>query len=267
MTADLVIVNGTVVFPDDNPRLATIEIADGVIVGIHDPSSTIVANKEIDASGLYIFPGAIDPHIHLGGYQPLSVDTEPGTGLAALGGVTTLVNYFKATGSYLDLVPQYIDTYESGAYIDAAFHLQLLTEPHLVELVETTRRFGITSYKINLAWKGREKEVFGSDRAVDNGWVWAAMEAMKSIDPDRMVLNVHCENQELKNEARRRYESEMEPTLEFYERLAPDFSETDSVLSMMMLARQTRVATYLVHLSSRLSMDALQLEWADNQRL
>ncbi len=177
------------------------------------------------------------------------------------------MNYFKATGSYLDLVPEYIETCERDSHIDAAFHLQLLTEPHLLELETSTRRFGITSYKINLAWKGREKAVFDSDRPVDNGWVWSVMEAMKEIDAEKMVLNVHCENQELKNEAKRRIADEMTPDLGFYERLAPDFSETDSVLSMMLLARVTGVTTYLVHLSSNLTMQALELPWAEQDNL
>ncbi len=264
---DMAIVNGTVVVPGEEPRLAELAIDDGKVSAIHPAGTEVPADERIDASGLHVLPGAIDPHIHLGGYQDLAIDTEPGTGLAALGGVTTLVNYFKATGSYLDLVPTYIETYENGAYIDAAFHLQLLTEPHLTELAETTSRFGITSYKINLAWKGREKQVFDSDRPIDNGWVWSVMEEMREIDSEHMVLNVHCENQELKNEARRRIEDEMEPTLAFYERLAPDFSETDSVLSMMLLARVSGVTTYLVHLSAALTMDALALPWADNDRL
>lgn len=267
MMADLAIINGTVVVPGGDPTPMDIAVTDGKIIGLDDPGWVNDAGQTIDAKGLHVFPGAIDPHIHLGGYQPLETDTGPGTRLAALGGVTTIVNYFKATGSYLELVPEYIETYQRWSHVDAAFHLQLLTEPHLVELEETTRRFGITSYKINLAWKGREKAVFDSDRPIDNGWVWSVMEAMKEIAPDIMVLNVHCENQELKNEARRRIADEMSPDLEFYERLAPDFSETDSVLSMMLLARVTSVRTYLVHLSSRLSMEALELPWAQNKRL
>lgn len=265
--ADLVIINGTVVIPGEEPRPADLSIANGLIAGIHDPGEAPVGVDMIDATGLHVMPGAVDPHIHLGGYQPLEVDTEPGTGLAALGGVTTLVNYFKQTGSYLEMAPRYIETYEGNAYVDSAFHFQLLTQPHLTELAETTERFGITSYKINLSWKGREKQVFDSDRPVDNGWVWSVMEAMKDIDPDRMVLNVHCENSELKNEARRRIADEMTPDLLFYERLAPDFSETDSVLAMMLLARQTGVTTYLVHLSAKLTMEALTLPWAQNERL
>lgn len=264
---DLAIVNGMVVVPGEQPRQADISITSGRIVGIHDQGEITEPGETIDAAGLHILPGAIDPHIHLGGYQPLEVDTEPGTALAALGGVTTLVNYFKQTGSYLDVVPEYIETYQRSAHIDAAFHLQLLTQPHLTELAESTRRFGITSYKINLAWKGREKAVFDSDRPVNNGWVWSVMEAMKEIDPTRMVLNVHCENQELKNEAVLRIRHEMTPDLGFYERLAPDFSETDSVLSIMLLARETGVTTYMVHLSARLTTDALTLPLADNAGL
>ena len=264
---DGVVVNGTVVVPGREPAMVDLSIADGKIAGIHDPGTAPDAAEEIDAAGLHVLPGAIDPHIHLGGYQPLEVDTEPGTALAAIGGVTTLVNYFKATGSYLDLVPRYVETYERSAHIDSAFHLQMLTEPHLKELAETTKRFGITSYKINLVWKGREKAVFGSNRAINNGWVWSVMEAMRDIATERMVLNIHCENQELKNEARDRIVDEMTPDLSYYERLAPDFSETDSVLSMMLLARVTGVTTYMVHLSSRLTMDALHLDWATNPRL
>jgi len=260
---DLAVVNGTVVVPGAEPRNADLAITDGKITGIHPPGAGEPAGDRIDATGLHVMPGAIDPHIHLGGYQPLDVDADPGTGLAAIGGVTCLVNYFKATGSYLDLVPEYIRTYEAGAHIDAAFHLQLLTEPHLQELAETVDRFGITSYKINLAWKGREQAVFGSDRTIDNGWVWAAMEEMRRIDPERMVLNIHCENQELKNEAHRRNEADVEESLRFYERLAPDFTETDSVLSMMLLAKLTGITTYLVHLSSQLTTEALTLDWAD----
>ncbi len=264
---DLAIVNGAVVIPGADPAPIDIAVTDGIIAGLAESGSITGATQVVDATGLHVFPGAIDPHIHLGGYQPLETDTEPGTRLAALGGVTTLVNYFKATGSYLDLVPEYIDTFERDSHIDAAFHLQLLTEPHLLELETTTRRFGITSYKINLAWKGREKAVFDSDRPVDNGWVWSVMEAMKEIDAEKMVLNVHCENQELKNEAKRRIADEMTPDLGFYERLAPDFSETDSVLSMMLLARVTGVTTYLVHLSSNLTMQALELPWAEQDNL
>jgi dihydropyrimidinase len=266
--ADLNITNGTVVVPGQEPRAADVAVSDGKIAGIYEPGEAPDAREEVDATGLHVLPGAIDPHVHLGQYKPLEIDTGAGTALAALGGTTTLINYFKNVESYLDVTPGFIETYEAHAHIDAAFHLQLLTEPHLVELRDTYRDFGITSYKINLAWKGKEKQAFDSDRAIDNGWVWAVMEEMTAIDPERFTLNIHCENQELKNAARAKVVDEMEPTLRYFERLAPDFSETDSVMSMLLLARVTGIRTYMVHLSARLTCDALaQLAWAENERL
>ena len=110
--ADLAIINGTVVVPGGDPTPMDIAVTDGKIIGLDDPGWVNDAGQTIDAKGLHVFPGAIDPHIHLGGYQPLETDTGPGTRLAALGGVTTIVNYFKATGSYLELVPEYIETYQ-----------------------------------------------------------------------------------------------------------------------------------------------------------
>ncbi|MDX1690060.1 MAG: amidohydrolase family protein [Acidimicrobiia bacterium] len=256
---DLVIRGGTVVVPGEDPRPADIVVDGGRIVGLDDAGSATDARRTIDATGLHVLPGAVDPHVHLGNYQPLEVDVEPGTALAALGGVTTIVNYFKDPDSYLERVPEYLETYRAGAHVDAAFHLQLLTETHLDELEATTREHGITSYKINLAWKGRATEVFGTDRPIDNGWVRTVMGVMRSIDPEAMVLNVHCENQELKDEARRRLETEMEPTLEFYERLAPPVSEADAVQSMLLLARESGVRTYLVHLSAAMTMELLDV--------
>ena len=93
--ADLVVANGTVVIPGEVPRPADISITGERIAGIHEPGLAPEAAEKIDAAGLHVLPGAMDPHIHLGGYQPLEVDASPGTGLAALGGVTTLVNYFN----------------------------------------------------------------------------------------------------------------------------------------------------------------------------
>ncbi|MGA7269943.1 MAG: amidohydrolase family protein, partial [Acidimicrobiia bacterium] len=236
------------------------------IAGVVDPGTAPNSREVIDASGLVVLPGAIDPHVHLGNYQPLEVDVEPGTALAAKGGVTTIINYFKNPASYTELMPEYLHSYGSGAHIDAAFHLQLLTETHLDELEAIAREYGITSYKVNLAWKGRAEQVFGTDRPIDNGWVWSVMKELGRIDPERMVLNVHCENQELKNEARRRLEPDMEPTLQFYERLAPPISEADSVQSMLLLAHETGVRTYLVHLSSALTMEVLALHpWVSDR--
>ncbi len=69
--SDLAIVNGTVVIPGSDPAAMDITVTDGTISGLGEPGSITDATQVIDATGLHVFPGAIDPHIHLGGYQPL----------------------------------------------------------------------------------------------------------------------------------------------------------------------------------------------------
>lgn len=268
MTVDLVVAGGQVVVPGKDPQKMDISVAGGKIVGLHAPGQAPeAAARVVDAAGLHVLPGLIDAHIHLGNFNDLVTDVGPGTQMAALGGVTTLVNYFKATGSYLDLVPGWIETFETHSYVDAAFHLQLLVQKHLDELVETSRQFGITSYKVNLVWKGKERAVFDSDRPVDNGWVWSCMEAMQKIDPEAMVMNIHCENEEIKNEARRRIGRPAEGDLALYEALAPDVSEVDSVLSMLALAAYTGTRTYLVHLSAAWTCEILASDLAAKGRI
>src|SRR5438309_2206906 len=62
MAFDLIIRGGTVVLPDRTER-ADVAIADEKFVEIA-PRVSGAASEEINASGLHIFPGLIDPHVH-----------------------------------------------------------------------------------------------------------------------------------------------------------------------------------------------------------
>lgn len=64
-TADLIIRHGTVVDGSGSPaRTADVVVCDGVITEIAERSSAGAA-KEIDANGMWVTPGFIDPHTHL----------------------------------------------------------------------------------------------------------------------------------------------------------------------------------------------------------
>src|SRR5476651_225823 len=80
MNFDLLIRNGLVV-SDDAVRQASLGIVDGTIVEMGDPTGA--SREEIDATGLHIFPGVIDPHVHFN--EPGRTDWEGiATGSAAL---------------------------------------------------------------------------------------------------------------------------------------------------------------------------------------
>lgn len=63
---DTVITNGTLVIPNQGQMAASVAIIGGKIAGLLDPEETVDADETIDAGGLFVFPGLIDPHMHIG---------------------------------------------------------------------------------------------------------------------------------------------------------------------------------------------------------
>src|SRR5215472_15086148 len=61
--ADLVIRNGTVVQPHELALSHDIAVTDGSIAAV-GPNLPLTGVSEIDASGLHVFPGGVDPHVH-----------------------------------------------------------------------------------------------------------------------------------------------------------------------------------------------------------
>ena len=91
MTADLIISGGRIIVEgNDGIRHADVAIRDGVFQTIAEPG-TLIGNRNIDAAGKIVLPGAIDLHVHF--RQPgfeYKEDFEHGTAAAACGGVTTV---------------------------------------------------------------------------------------------------------------------------------------------------------------------------------
>src|SRR5919199_3361187 len=86
-----VIRNGTVVTPRDRYP-ADLVCEDGHITALEGPDSASGADEEIDATGLLVFPGFIDPHVH--SRDPGLTEKEDfahSTRAAAAGGVTTIL--------------------------------------------------------------------------------------------------------------------------------------------------------------------------------
>ena len=91
----LLIKNGTVVTAEKSFP-ADILIEGETIKELRPGIPAASGDKVLDASGMLLFPGGIDPHTHLdmpfGGTQS-SDDFETGTRAAAIGGTTTIVDF------------------------------------------------------------------------------------------------------------------------------------------------------------------------------
>lgn len=101
MKIDLVIRDAIIVSPEDQTR-GDLLVADGHIAGTVAPGTGEGA-QVIEAAGLYVLPGAIDPHVHM--MDPGLTEKEDfttGTGAAAVGGVTTVVEHHRSLPFVLD---------------------------------------------------------------------------------------------------------------------------------------------------------------------
>ncbi len=95
MAVDLVIRDGIIVSPHGRVR-GDLLVANGRVVGIV-ASGQGEGREVVDASGLYVLPGGVDPHVHM--MDPGLTEREDfttGTAAAAVGGVTTIVEHHRS---------------------------------------------------------------------------------------------------------------------------------------------------------------------------
>src|SRR6187431_3315811 len=119
------------------------------------------ADKEIDASGKLVFPGGIDPHVHLD--MPFmgtfSSDThETGTRAALFGGTTTVIDFVLQTQghSLKEALADWNSRAKGTTVGDYSFHMAVTdyndsTKDEIKKMVEEE---GITSFKTFMAYKG-----------------------------------------------------------------------------------------------------------------
>lgn len=260
MDADLCICSGNVVFPGQGVKKADLVINAGKIAAICVDSSVVNAAKVIDAEGLYIFPGVIDPHMHLGIYNDLAADFAEQTPAAALGGVTTIVNYYRGRDSYHCYVPELIRCGEENSYIDFTFSLGVLTRRHLAELQSIAETFGITSYKFYRNYQDNIGRIFQADDplTLDSADLLDILKRFRVLSP-HMQLCVHCEDMDVQRSVVQALRTgPAEDTLEFFSRTSPDYVETNSIMQLMYLNKQAGGRAYAVHVSAGTSVEAIK---------
>lgn len=95
MSIDLVVRDAIIVSPHSRTQ-GDLLVSAGRVAGMV-ASGTGRGAEIVDASGLYLLPGAVDPHVHL--QDPgltHQEDFTTGTGAAAVGGVTTVVEHHRS---------------------------------------------------------------------------------------------------------------------------------------------------------------------------
>src|SRR5205085_12184661 len=151
--------NGRIITATDN-YVADILIEGETIKAIGRDLATKV-EKEIDAAGLLVFPGGIDPHVHLS--MPFmgtfsSDDYETGTRAALFGGTTSVIDFIlqRQGNSLQSALDEWRGRSNGNCVGDYSFHMAVTdfnekTKPEIRDFIE---KEGIVSFKTFMAYKG-----------------------------------------------------------------------------------------------------------------
>ncbi len=246
----LLIKNGEIVTAASRMR-ADIYCEDETITRIAQNLDAPAGAQVIDATGKYVFPGFIDPHVHI--HLPfmgtVTKDTHrTGSQAALVGGTTTFIE-MMAPNRQEDLMKGYRHWNElagGNSACDYTFHVGVTkfddqTEAQLREIVQD----GMTSFKVFLAYKG----FFG----VNDEELFKALTLAKELG---VRVTAHCENDELVAQLQAQLLAAGKTGPEWHEPSRPERVEADGTSHFAAFLEITGAKGYVVHLSCAPALEA-----------
>ena len=247
MEFDLVLKNGTVVTAGDVFQ-ADIGISGGIVKQIGFDLGP--GREEIDVTGHYLLPGAVDAHTHVDaefqGVQSRE-DFYSGTVAAACGGVTTILDYAIPTPGQTPLETVEVWKAKAGpkAIIDYGFHVAVF-QPNdtAIQQVPDVIAEGHPSFKIFM---------MGSFEHNLDGF----MDMMAAIGRYGGMINVHCEDACCLSYLARQFNKSGKYGADYFADSRPRIAEGIAAMRAIGLAQVAEVPAYLVHLSCEESLESL----------
>jgi dihydropyrimidinase len=253
--ADQVVTGGVVVFPEWGPLRVDLRVSGDRIVEVGERLSPRSGEAVLDATGRHVFPGFIDPHVHLGNVNRFADDVATETLAAAVGGVTTLLTYVKVLRhretqvSYHDVLPEVRRAIDELASIDVGCHLAISTRQH-VEEITSYRQLGCHSFKFYMGYRDDPRALRRGSVGVDDGFILEAMRAIAATGGGATAL-VHCENEDIARSLVAGIPDPARASWSDWAGTRPSLIEVEAIQRASLLAREAGAPLYVVHLSSR----------------
>jgi dihydropyrimidinase len=244
----LLIKNGEIVTPSER-YVADIFCEAETITTIDRDIKAPPGAEVIDATGKYVFPGFIDPHVHI--YLPFmgtyAKDTHETASRAALvGGTTTFIEMIcPACGDKpLEAFELWLGKAQGQSACDFTFHMGVTRYDEEAErdFKEIVKR-GISSFKIFLAYKG----AFG----LTDEELYKTLTLAKKLG---VITTAHCENADLVLELQKKLLAEGKTGPEWHYWSRPPAVEAEGVHHLMTFAEMTGAHVYIVHTSCEESL-------------
>ena len=223
----------------------------------------VTADEIIDATGLLVLPGGIDPHVHLD--MPFmgtfSSDThETGTRGALFGGTTTVIDFVLQTQGHTlrEALQQWNSRAQGTAVGDYSFHMAVTdfndqTRAEIRTMIETE---GITSFKTFMAYKGA--------LMIDDRQMTALMQEVRGQGG---MVTVHATNGDMIDYliAKHRAEGNLSPRYHYLSQ--PEVTEAEASGRFADIADYTNCPGYIVHLTCEGALNAVRNATRRNQHL
>ena len=256
----LMIKGGEVVTASDRFH-ADVRVDGGAITDLGTRLEPRTGDETIDASGKLVLPGFIDPHVHmeLPFMGTVSADDfEVGGASGAAGGTTCFIDFcIQGRGEPLPKAIEGWHAKSRKSAVDYTYHMAITdfgpnTPAEMREVVET---HGITSFKIFLAYKGA--------LMVDDGQLYQIMKEAAKLGA---VVTVHAENGDAVVHLQKELLAKGCTGPEFHPVSRPSAVEGEATERALMMARLHGASAYIVHMTCKEAMHALERAKLGGQR-
>jgi allantoinase len=240
--ADLVIRGGTVVGLAGTAR-EDVAVADGRIAAT-GPDLAVTGTEEVDATGMHVFPGGVDPHVHFN--EPGRTDWEgiaSGSEALATGGFTVYVdmplNSLPVTTD-ADAFDRKRAAAEAASHVDFGLWAGLV--PGSTGAIEDLWRRGARGFKAFLCDSGLAEFPPADDLTL--------LEGMRRCAPLGAIVLVHAENAAIVAELGRRAAREGRRGARDFAASRPVLAELEAIDRALFFAGETGCALHVVHVST-----------------
>jgi dihydropyrimidinase len=243
---ELIIKGGNIVTTTET-YVADIGVQGEKIVAIAKNLRAASGTRIINAAGKYVFPGAIDVHVHfqLPAFGTVSCDDfESGTKAAACGGVTTVLDFAiqKKGRPIMEAVQARRAEADGKVYIDYGLHAGITDwNPQTQAEVKRVIEAGIPSFKMFMIYKSE-------GWMADDAMLFSALEETAKRGA---MITVHAESAAVLDLLIERYAKEKERWGAYAHTLSrPCFIEEEAVMRAVKWAEATGGQLYVVHMST-----------------
>lgn len=244
------ITNGRVITATDD-YTGDIFIEDEQIIAVGNLEH-MEADTVIDATGKYIFPGAIDVHTHMELPLPTTVGSdsfETGTIAAACGGTTTILDFANQRRGHplVEALQAWHEKADGNAVIDYGFHMcitDLASAPEAA--MDEMIAAGITTFKLLMAYP--------NTFMVDDETIFRVLRHAARIGG---LVMVHAENGIVIDLIVREAVAAGHTSPPYHARTRPAILEAEATQRAITLATLASAPLYVVHVSCAASLQPI----------